>query len=199
MKLFRTFLTFALLGFIPFSCNLFCGNGSCCGNEPVPAYKITKMSVKDVEGDTQVALNPTLYQYYDKYSKVVYVKETEIASLKRTNSNFSLISQAYACSPVEDPSIQRLVKVDILSDGTTSYNEQWKKIIKGSKLNELFNLNKMPISSYIKSNPQIYHQHDFAFTLNSPPTDSVELTFNIKLTLSDSTEFVFENQRMKVK
>lgn len=195
-----------VMGVLPTACDLFCRDS--CGCKPLPParnFVITDFSTEDFVLNI-TNFNPDSYYDRDKFFKAIQVAQIEFISENNPNkSALGFFSAAYACSPLENTSEQRLIALEVINMKETALSET-ERLMVGQDISYKFTLTDYPQFAG-KTIAEFIQQKDFFRTGESLLLQwkdelkggTLDLEFTIILKLDDGKEFIFEHELMKIK
>lgn len=194
-----------LLGIIPTSCDIFCDP---CGCKPLATVK--NFTIKNLGTDNIVLnverFNPESFYDRDQYFKVIKIVDFDLISEKNRNKkSSSFISGAFACSPLPSFSVQSLSGLKIVNKQETEVSENDILTI-NQDISERFLVTDFPqfegklISELLKDEKKFEMGESLLIQWKDDLSEgTLELLFDIKITLSDGQEFELENEVMRLK
>ncbi len=118
---------------------------------------------------------------YSKFSIVIYpIKEAYFSSLNNSNS-ISLISSAYACSPVPPETNDNLENIEIFAN-----NDFNSTHLIGTNLADIFD-----VIIYDDENSIYYEKYDLETYLVTKPKVPTEMTLLLKVPPTETSDFIF--------
>ncbi len=201
-KFFTILLLLIAVELIPVSCSILCP----CGCEPsrgVKNFDILSFGVETTSMN-HVNLDTSAFHLFDDVVKVLFVKDKIYLSHNSESFGSGLfITGAYACSPEPISAIQKITDINIISQVTTTLNDENDLINKGDDLSTRFVVagnwsnDFRPINLFVGNS--IYEDERFRIKLNQKPFKETKLVFDIVITLSDGKKFELKNEILKVR
>ncbi|MFP4340546.1 MAG: hypothetical protein ACLFQO_08895 [Cyclobacteriaceae bacterium] len=186
---------------------MFC-NDSCCGED----FENTFFSIKDLSvrfgsypgyGDHLTTENLSDTLKLDSMAFALAITELEYLA-EATNSHhpqqpFTIIPQAYACSPAPSRSAQKITEIAITSDGAISFSG--RNIPAGESLNAYFlvreNYPGFTIEEFIIERGDFATDFDeLIFIFGQEPDKIIDQSFTFDISLDDGQFYSLETGRI---
>jgi hypothetical protein len=175
------------------SCNN-CGDDAVTYNYSLKGYKSLVVE-ENFQGNWNVKQDTNKVNIDVLRFNLKPILELKISSIKKWNTNFSLINTAYACSPGDITKIDKNL-IDFKITSSSDFSEQFKA---GSNLNSLFQTFEsgyFNIDLLLKNNKNELILGSGLYTLKTRPEKELTHTFTFTVKFSDIT-YVFTSDKIK--
>lgn len=175
------------------SCND-CGDDTLTLNYSLKGYNSFVVE-ENFQGNWKVKLDSNKVDINVLRFNLKPILELKISSLKKWNTNFSLINTAYACSPEDITNIDKNL-IDFKITSSSDFSEQFKA---GSNLNSLFQTfesSYFNIDQLLKNNKNELILGSGLYTLKTRPEKELTHTFTFTVKFSDIT-YLFTSDKIK--
>jgi hypothetical protein len=204
-KLAAGFLIVVFMGLIPVSCVEQC-NGPCGCNPVFEAedFSITNFSVETLfRADRNFAFDPNRYYFHQTLYKAFWVSGLKpVSEIKNQEKGSFFMNTAYACSPPESFSIETLRTIRIINKKNLVVNEN-ETLQEGDVINEKFVLTQnfqqeYNLTDFINNRHRFLKNERLYLKFISPPSENIELTFDLEIELDNGVVYRFDNEKMRV-
>lgn len=195
MKANKPFFFFflILMGFLPFSCDLFCFDECACGRLPTPRNFVIDTMVVGLIANNQEVSAAKSYSVEDLIIRIL-VDQVTFAEANNQTKSFSFVNTAYACDPIPPGSVHPLKAININSNA--AFEWRGRSIKPSEEITDLFQV------AGFASDPSFAFliQYQFNFLGQVPldirlidqPDAETAMDITLELTLSDDRVFRFE-------
>jgi len=202
MKKITAFIAVILMTNLPISCDQRTND---CGPFPKMVSIIKELDIVvgkyDSNGFTEIESN----KYNESAIRIegANIETTEVAGIQNP-FHFSMINQAYACSPIDPEPTQTISSLNISSESSVFIDG--KEVEAGSSLNEYFKVlyyGGRTVEEFLSFEINAYDSFghlgsSFYLMLNQQPDQPINQKMQIKLNLSDDVVFDLETEDFKV-
>ncbi len=189
-----------MMGLFPVSCDLFCFDDCACGRLPTPRNFVIDSMIVGIIANNQDADPDQGYSVDDLVIRVL-PSEVTYTHAASTTPSFSIFSQAFACSPIPPGSAHPLKSIKFISN--TAFFWNGRMIRETEEITDLFRVagfgSDTSFESLIRYRFNFLEQIPLDIRIKEQPSEETGLDINLKITLSDDREFVFEGLRFRVK
>ena len=181
------------MGFIPLSCDIFCLDDCACGRLKVQNFIIDDFRV-GVFANDGFADPQKIYKVDDLVIRV-FVYQLTYVFQQSVTPKFSFIPSAFACDPIPPGSVHFIKDIKFISNH--SFNWNGNEFANGEDITDLFRVAGFQIDpsfeNLFRNKFNFLGQEPLALRIKDQALQETEFDLNLKLTLSDGREFVFED------
>lgn len=193
------FFLLILMGFLPLSCDLFCFDECACGRLPTPRNFVIDTMTAGVLANNQMVDPTQSYSVEDLIIRIL-VDEVTYANASTHNNSFSIVSPAFACSPIPPGSAHPLKAIKISSNTALEWKGQ--AIASGEEITELFRVagfgSDTSFEYLIRYRFNFLEAMPLDIRIKDQPERATALDITVELNLSDDRVFKFEGLRFRV-
>jgi hypothetical protein len=205
-KVVLIWIALLLFGIVPTSCDIFCNDSCGCG----PLAAVKDFTIKNFGTENIVmnieSFNPESFYDRDQYFKVIKVVDFDLISEGIPNKKTgSMIPGAFACSPVPSFSVQSVTGLKIINKQETEIAENDLLTI-NQDISERFLVTDFPqfegkpIAELLEEERKLELGESLLIQWKDDlQGGTLELVFDIIISLSDGQEFILENEVMRIK
>jgi hypothetical protein len=192
------------LGLIPVSCVDQCDGP--CGCSPVfevEDFSVTSLSTETLfRADKNFEVDPNRFYFYQTLYKAFWVSGLKpVSESIPENKGIGFYNAAYACSPLESYSLEKLRSIRLVNRRKLVVNEN-TTLEEGQVINERFVLTQnfqqeYGITDFLRNNHRFQKNERLYLKFKTAPDRNVELFFDLEIELDNGSVYIF-NETMKV-
>lgn len=181
---------------------LFLGCDYDCSNVPITNFEIQSLGIETIP--YQDTINTEDFYDYDEVSISIFIADVKfITESRKQGYNFSLISEAYACSPPEPSTSQKISNISIIAKNKFQLVEGEKQVKNGEEVNDYFQISSLytemqTINNFLSLGEEIYYGSTFKLFFKKRPFQPTTIFLDIIITLDDGKVFRFEDEVLNI-